>query len=363
MSIVLEHISKTYGNFAALRDVSLEVRAGELTALLGPSGSGKTTLLRIIAGLENPDAGSGAIRFHQEDMAERRVQERRVGFVFQHYALFRHLTVFENVAFGLRVRPRRARPSRREIAARVHALLNLVQLEGMSARYPSQLSGGQRQRVALARALAVEPKVLLLDEPFGALDARVRKQLRAWLRRLHEELRVTSVFVTHDQDEALEVADRVVIMNQGRVEQEGTPEEVFHRPATEFVMNFLGDVNVFHARVEAGKVSFASLLLDAPGHADTTDTPARVFIRPHDLDLAREPGTTPSLPATVLAIHAAGPTVRLKLRTPLGETLTAVITQARFRDLDVRPGDQVHVAPRDLHVFTPPPAPPEPPRV
>ncbi|HOX26911.1 MAG TPA: sulfate ABC transporter ATP-binding protein [Candidatus Krumholzibacteria bacterium] len=355
MGITVEHISKTYGNFTALRDVSLEIRSGQLTALLGPSGSGKTTLLRIIAGLEIPDPGSGAIRFSREDMADRRVQERRVGFVFQHYALFRHLTVFENVAFGLRVRPRADRPSRKEIAERVHTLLDLVQLDGMAERYPSQLSGGQRQRVALARALAVEPKVLLLDEPFGALDARVRKQLRAWLRHLHQEIRVTSVFVTHDQDEALEVADHVVIMNEGRIEQEGTPESVFHQPATEFVMNFLGDVNVFHARVEDGKISFASLRLDAPGHADSADAPARVFVRPHELDLAREPGPAPSLPATVLTVHAAGPTVRLQLRTPLGETLVAVITQARFRDLDVKCGDQVHVAPRDLHVFLPPP--------
>ena len=222
MSIEVACVTKRFGDFAALNDVSLHVNAGELVALLGPSGSGKTTLLRVIAGLEAPDAGS--VLFEGEDATTRHVRQRRVGFVFQHYALFRHMTVFENVAFGLRVRPRKVRPARAEVRRRVTELLRLVQLEGFAKRYPSQLSGGQRQRVALARALAVEPKVLLLDEPFGALDAKVRQELRRWLRRLHEEIHVTSVFVTHDQDEALEVADRVVVMNAGHVEQVGTPE-------------------------------------------------------------------------------------------------------------------------------------------
>ncbi len=352
MGISVERISKTYGDFAALRDVSLEVPAGELTALLGPSGSGKTTLLRIIAGLESPDEGCGPIRFHEEDMADRRVQERRVGFVFQHYALFRHMTVFENVAFGLRVRPRRIRPARTEIDAKVDELLRLVQLEGMAARYPAQLSGGQRQRVALARALAVEPRVLLLDEPFGALDAKVRKQLRAWLRRLHEEIHVTSVFVTHDQDEALEVADRVVVMNQGRIEQVGTPEEVFHNPATEFVMNFLGNVNVFHGRVAHGKVSFASVQLDAPDHVGAPESEAKVFIRPHDLILRNRPDECPSLEAVITAVHAAGPTVRLTLEAASGETFTAEISQDEFRRLETGKGGRVYVAPRELRIFT-----------
>src|SRR5690554_2306664 len=241
MSIEVRHLVKSFGNFAALRDVSLKVPSGELLALLGPSGSGKTTLLRVIAGLETPD--SGAVLFDGDDATTRSATDRRVGFVFQHYALFRHMTVFENVAFGLRVRPRRERPSEAEIRRRVHELLELVQLEYLGDRYPSQLSGGQRQRVALARALAVEPRVLLLDEPFGALDARVRQELRRWLRRLHEQIQVTSIFVTHDQEEALELADRVVVMNEGRIEQDGTPETVVEHPATPFVMTFIGTVN------------------------------------------------------------------------------------------------------------------------
>ena len=352
MGISVEHISKEYGDFAALRDVSLEVPAGKLTALLGPSGSGKTTLLRIISGLERPDPGSGPVRFHEKDMAGRRVQERRVGFVFQHYALFRHMTVAQNVAFGLQVRPRRDRPSRQEIRDKVHELLSLVQLDGMAGRYPAQLSGGQRQRVALARALAVEPQVLLLDEPFGALDAKVRKELRAWLRRLHEEIQVTSVFVTHDQDEALEVADRVVVMNKGRIEQVGTPDEVFHHPATEFVVNFLGNVNVFHGRVDRGKVSFASMELDAPEHGDAAGTPARVFIRPHDLVLDIASSRRPNLKAIVAGIHSAGPIVRLELRAVTGEAFSAEMPLGRFRELEIQPASTVFVSPRELRIFT-----------
>jgi sulfate/thiosulfate transport system ATP-binding protein len=350
VSITVERITKTYGEFKALREVSLEIPDGELTALLGPSGSGKTTLLRIIAGLERPDPDSGPILFHDEDVAERRVQERRVGFVFQHYALFRHLSVFENVAFGLRVRPRRQRPARAEIDRRVHELLQLVQLDGMADRLPSQLSGGQRQRVALARALAVEPRVLLLDEPFGALDARVRKQLRAWLRRLHEEIHVTSVFVTHDQDEALEVADRVVVMSEGRIEQIGTPEEVFHRPATEFVMNFLGNVNVFHGRVEDGVVAFDSVKVEHPEPDGAPGGPARVFIRPHDLDLAAVPRAG-SLEAVVTSVHAAGPAVRLTLVTQGGEPFSAEISQELYRALAIAVGGRFYVTPRTLRVF------------
>ncbi len=267
MSIDVRNITKTFGTFTALRDVSLSVATGELVALLGPSGSGKTTLLRIIAGLEEPDEGSGAILFQDEDVARRQVGSRQVGFVFQHYALFRHMSVFENVAFGLRVRPKKHRPSRNLVKYKVMRLLKLVQLESMAHRYPHQLSGGQRQRVALARALAIEPKVLLLDEPFGALDARVRQELRQWLRRLHDEIHLTSVFVTHDQDEALELADRVLVMNEGRIEQIGTPDEVFHQPATEFVVQFLGQVNFFRGRLEGGKVHFATLAWESPEHA------------------------------------------------------------------------------------------------
>ncbi|NLG42605.1 MAG: sulfate ABC transporter ATP-binding protein, partial [Phycisphaerae bacterium] len=294
MSISVRNVSKTFGTFQALRDVSLDVQTGELVALLGPSGSGKTTLLRIIAGLETPDCGT--VYFHGEEATNRRVQERRVGFVFQHYALFRHMTVFENVAFGLRVRPRRLRPRRSEIRERVQKLLELVQLDWLANRYPSQLSGGQRQRVALARALAVEPKVLLLDEPFGALDAKVRQELRRWLRRLHNEINVTGVLVTHDQEEALEVADRVVVMNAGQIEQVGTPEEVFHNPASEFVLNFLGHVNVFHGRAEGTKAIFGSLKVDYPNGANNVNNGSltgslgvRGFVRPHDLEIAVEP--------------------------------------------------------------------------
>jgi sulfate transport system ATP-binding protein len=252
MSIEIRNVSKNFGDFKALRDVSLNIASGELVALLGPSGCGKTTLLRIIAGLETADAGS--ILFSGEDTTDVHVRERQVGFVFQHYALFRHMTVFENVAFGLRVKPRGQRPSEAQIKKKVHDLLNLVQLDWLADRFPSQLSGGQRQRIALARALAVEPKVLLLDEPFGALDAKVRKELRRWLRRLHDELHVTSIFVTHDQEEALEVADRVVLMNAGNIEQVGSPQEVWDHPASPFVYGFLGDVNLFHGRAHEGEV-------------------------------------------------------------------------------------------------------------
>ena len=248
MSIAVAHLTKSFGSFVALRDVSFAVHSGELVALLGPSGSGKTTLLRVIAGLETPDAGS--VFFDGDEATGRDPRDRGVGFVFQHYALFRHMTVFENVAFGLRVRPRDQRPSQDDISRRVHELLGLVQLDYLGDRYPSQLSGGQRQRVALARALAVEPRVLLLDEPFGALDAKVRQELRRWLRRLHQEIHLTSVFVTHDQEEALELANRVVVMNEGRIEQDAPPGEVIEKPATPFVADFLGDVNLFHGRVQ-----------------------------------------------------------------------------------------------------------------
>ncbi|KAF1023475.1 MAG: Sulfate/thiosulfate import ATP-binding protein CysA [Paracidovorax wautersii] len=264
MSIEIQHIDKHFGSFHALRDVNLHINTGELIALLGPSGCGKTTLLRIIAGLETPDAGN--ILFSGEDTTDVHVRERNVGFVFQHYALFRHLTVFENVAFGLRVKPRRERPSESVIREKVHKLLNLVQLDWLADRYPAQLSGGQRQRIALARALAVEPKVLLLDEPFGALDAKVRKELRRWLARLHEEVHLTSVFVTHDQEEALEVTDRVVIINKGVIEQVGTPAELLSKPASPFVYHFLGDSN--HLR---------------------QDGDHEILFRPHDVQLSQQP--------------------------------------------------------------------------
>jgi sulfate transport system ATP-binding protein len=345
MSIEVRHISKTFGTFKALDDVSLTVQTGELLALLGPSGSGKTTLLRIIAGLEQADDGSGSILFHGEDVSGRPVRERGVGFVFQHYALFRHMTVLDNVAFGLRVKPWRRRPSRQQIRDRVMELLKLVQLDGLAGRYPHQLSGGQRQRVALARALAVQPKVLLLDEPFGALDAKVRQELRTWLRRLHDEIHVTSVFVTHDQDEALEVADRVVVMNTGRIEQVGTPDEVFHKPRTEFVMNFLGQVNQFPGHIEQGQVAFGSGVAGQPARA------ARIFVRPHEFDLETTPHDNTGIEARINRIHSAGATVRLELVSLSGQPLSVELSQDRFRALRVQPGQMVFATPRDMRVF------------
>ena len=358
MSIDIRNVSKSFGSFAALKDVTLEVKTGELLALLGPSGSGKTTLMRIIAGLESPDSGS--ILFQGEDATNRHVRERRVGFVFQHYALFRHMSVMENVAFGLRVRPRKLRPSNADIKKRVMELLKLVQLEGLAGRYPSQLSGGQRQRVALARALAVEPRVLLLDEPFGALDAKVRVELRRWLRRFHDELGITSVFVTHDQEEALEVADRVVVMNQGVIEQVGTPAEVYDKPANPFVYNFLGNVNLFHGRAHQGSFSLGSagapaggeLGLDAPEHAAAHHAPAVGYARPHDLEILRQKNGGLSIEAVVRHVQAVGPVVRLELlRQDNGELMEAELTKERFGELALASGERVHVKPRQLRVF------------
>jgi sulfate transport system ATP-binding protein len=340
MSIEATHIRKSYGEFEALKDVSLRIESGELVALLGPSGSGKTTLLRIIAGLEVPD--SGTIRLNDEDATNATASQRHVGFVFQHYALFRHLTVFENIAFGLRLRPRSTRPAEAQIRSKVNELLQLIQLDWLGSRFPNQLSGGQRQRVALARALAVEPRVLLLDEPFGALDAKVRKELRRWLRRLHDELHIASVFVTHDQEEALEVADRVAIMNQGRIEQVGTPLDVYDNPANAFVYQFIGDVNLFHQRSET-----ANPPSGIPSSPDA-------FVRPHELDLSRHTnGRSDAVVATVRYIGAAGPVVRLELqREDSGSSLDAEISRERFRDLKLSVGDKVDVIARNLRVFT-----------
>lgn len=350
MSIELSHVSKTFGGFTALSGINLKVRGGELVALLGPSGSGKTTLLRIIAGLETADPG-GKICFHDQDVADKGVGQRGVGFVFQHYALFRHMTVFENIAFGLRVRPRRQRPSPKAVQEKVQHLLQLVQLDQLGGRYPSQLSGGQRQRVALARALAIEPNVLLLDEPFGALDAKVRQGLRRWLRKLHDEIHVTSVFVTHDQEEALEVADRIVIVNKGRIEQEGTPAEVFQQPTNAFVMDFLGNVNLFHGRVEGGKAVFGSLILDYPegNHAD--GRAARLLVRPHDLEIHAQANGRPMLAARVSRILAAGPQVKIELVGGGGELVHVEMAHDRFRGLRIESGAEVYISPRDARVF------------
>jgi sulfate transport system ATP-binding protein len=309
MSIEISHISKNFGTFTALDDMSLTIPNGELTALLGPSGSGKTTLLRIIAGLENPDSGS--IRFFGEDSTNKPTKDRKVGFVFQHYALFKHMSVFDNIAFGLKIRPRAVRPSKEEIRDKVFKLLKMVQLEPLANRLPSELSGGQKQRVALARALAVEPKVLLLDEPFGALDAKVRQELRRWLRYLHDEIHITSVFVTHDQEEALEVSDKIVILNKGRIEQIGTPEEVYDNPVNPFVYGFLGNVNLFHARLEKG-----ALHLD---EADKQGEDVSFFIRPHDVKITTVNEDGKSTEAKITDYRILGSRVRVELKTVEGE--------------------------------------------
>ena len=352
MSIEVQNITKTFGTFMALRDVSFQVPTGELVALLGLSGSGKTTLLRIIAGLEAAD--QGAVLFHGEDATDRSVRDRQVGFVFQHYALFRHMTVFENVAFGLRVRPRTLRPSAREIRTRVYALLQLVQLDWLADRYPAQLSGGQRQRVALARALAVQPQVLLLDEPFGALDAKVRKELRRWLRRLHDEMHITSVFVTHDQEEALEVADRVVIMNKGGVEQIGTPEEVYDHPTTPFVYHFLGNVNLFHGRIHEGRARLGDLDIEVPEHADAQDIPAVGYVRPYDIEVERHCNGAPAIEAIVSHIQRIGPLVHLELtRGDTGDLIEVDLSKERYREMHLEEGERVFITPRKLKVFVP----------
>jgi len=343
LSIDARHVSKSFANYAALRDVDLRVEEGELIALLGPSGSGKTTLLRIFAGLDIPDPDlATAVIVDGQNILDRRASDRHVGFVFQHYALFRHMTVFENIAFGLRVRPRKLRPREPELRRKVNKLLDLIQLGRWSNHYPSQLSGGQRQRVALARALAIEPSVLLLDEPFGALDAKVRQELRRWLRTLHAELAVTSVLVTHDQEEALEVADRIVIMNQGRVEQTGTPDEVFHHPASEFVVTFLGNVNLFHGRVEAGQT-----VLCSEEHGQNT----RVFVRPHELEIERYRSQAASVAARIQRIQSAGPIVRVELSTDQGNSITVEMPHDRYRDLEIQKGELVFVKARDVRVF------------
>ena len=334
MSIHIENVTKQFGDFTALKDVTLDIPSGELVALLGPSGSGKTTLLRIIAGLENAD--QGRILFNGEDTTESHVRERKVGFVFQHYALFKHMTVFDNVAFGLDVRPKATRPSKGEIRDKVHELLRLVQLEGMAKRYPAQLSGGQRQRIALARALAVEPQVLLLDEPFGALDAQVRAELRRWLRRLHDEIHVTSVFVTHDQEEALEVADRIVVMNKGRIEQAGTPDQVYEHPANPFVLNFLGNVNMFHGRL----------------HQQTSDQNAVSYVRSHDIEIERSPLDSTALKSEIKHIQKLGPSVRVTLAIDgNSEFVEAELTRDAYQNLGLQQGEQVYVRPRQVRVF------------
>lgn len=322
MSIDIRNINKQFGQFRALNEINLAINSGELVALLGPSGCGKTTLLRIIAGLEKPD--SGQIVFHGEDVSVHDVRDRNVGFVFQHYALFRHMTVFDNVAFGLRMKPRSIRPSKRDIEAKVHELLNMVQLDWLADRYPEQLSGGQRQRIALARALIVEPRILLLDEPFGALDAKVRKELRRWLSRLHENINLTSVFVTHDQEEAMEVADRIVLMNKGVIEQIGSPAEVYNHPASEFVYHFLGDSNRL-------KVA----------HSDKP-----ILFRPHEVAISAEVQEG-FQPVVVRDIRPLGALTRLSLKVEgEPELIEAEVAQDDINLNGLKRGDVIQFKPK-----------------
>jgi sulfate transport system ATP-binding protein len=337
MSIEVRNLNKRFGQTVVCDNLNLDIPAGELVALLGPSGSGKTTLLRIIAGLEVPDTGT--VLFHGEDATNTDVRERQVGFVFQHYALFGHMTIFENVAFGLRVRPKGTRPSDKEIKSKVTELLKLVQLDWIADRYPHQLSGGQRQRIALARALAVEPKVLLLDEPFGALDAKVRKELRRWLRRLHDEMHVTSVFVTHDQEEAMEVADRIVVMNHGRIEQDGPPDEVYDHPATPFVLQFLGDVNLFHGRFDRG------------GAQDSDVS----YVRPHELQILAAPQEG-SIAVTLSQALTVGPNTRLEFkRLDDASYVDVEVPRSEYTALreaiGLQAGSPVHLLPRRVTRF------------
>jgi sulfate transport system ATP-binding protein len=347
MSVELKGINKTFGEVATIKDLDLAIPTGELVALLGPSGCGKTTLLRIIAGLESPD--SGAVLFDGQSAASRSVRERRVGFVFQHYALFRHLTVFENIAFGLRVQRKRLGLSESQICLKVRTLVELVQMEHLAWHYPAQLSGGQRQRVALARSLAVEPRLLLLDEPFGALDNHVRRELRRWLRRLHDDLHVTSVFVTHDTEEALEVADRLVIMNEGRIEQIGTPEEIYDHPKNLFVYSFLGHTN--------------SIARPAKPEAAAEGNGEIAFDRPHDLIPVRDGSDPSSIAAKVKHVQFVGPVVHIELTTlTTAESVEAHISRDDFAGLCLQPGETVWLRARQVRVFAAPdPLPGRPP--
>ncbi|MEI8032962.1 MAG: sulfate ABC transporter ATP-binding protein [Chlorobiaceae bacterium] len=352
MGIELQNISKQFTGYTALQSINLSIATGELIALLGPSGCGKTTLLRIIAGLEGAD--SGKIILEGKDTTNLSPREKNVGFVFQHYALFRRLNVFENVAFGLKVLERKNRPSKSEINDRVEHLLKLVQMEWAIKRYPSQLSGGQRQRVALARALAVNPKVLLLDEPFSALDAKVRQELRRWLRKLHEEIHVTSIFVTHDQEEALELADRIVVINKGRIEQQGSPQEVYDHPANAFVYNFLGNVNVFHGRIKEGRVSLGEHLVDAPDELKNLDEkPSQTFIRPHEIGISKIRSSETEVIGTICEIRLLGGQIGLNLSCEgFMHPIEAEVPRELYVNLQLSKGDKVFVSFNRVRVFS-----------
>ena len=348
MEVRVQNVRKEFDRFPALHDVSLDIASGELIALLGPSGSGKTTLLRLIAGLERPTAGK--IFFGHEDASEKSVQERNIGFVFQHYALFRHMTVAQNVGFGLGVR-KQDRPSKREIQRRAEELLRLVQLDGLGKRYPGQLSGGQRQRVALARALAIEPKLLLLDEPFGALDAKVRKDLRRWLRDLHHQLGLTSIFVTHDQEEALELADQVVLINKGAVEQVGEPAQVYSQPATPFVQSFLGHSNLFEGRVVSGALQVEDGGLALPAGSGAEGARVAAYVRPHEFHVTRET-SGPGIEAKVARALELGALARIELvGARSGRPFEAEIPKRELAQLALAPGETVRLVPDALRVF------------
>lgn len=351
MSIKIQNVSKTFGTFQALKNIDLNIKTGELVALLGPSGSGKTSLLRIIAGLEEAD--SGDIFFNDIKMNDVSAVSRQVGFVFQHYALFNHMNVRDNISYGLRVKPFKERPKKKEIDQKVEELLTLVRLEGLEERYPRQLSGGQRQRVALARALAVEPNVLLLDEPFGALDAKVRKDLRRWLRKLHDQVHITSVFVTHDQEEALDVADRIVVMNKGEIEQIGTPNQVYEEPKTPFVYNFLGNVNVFKGRVSEGIFHVNDQQFVAEQATNVTNKEAIGYARPHQMAISRKPQDG-AIAATIHHIHTVGPIVFLELKWNDSEELLQVeLSREQFHERSFIKGDKVYVIPKNIKLFSP----------
>ena len=353
MSIQVKNIEKHFGAFHALNNISLDFPDGQLVALLGPSGCGKTTLLRIIAGLESADGGQ--VILEGEDATNVHVREREVGFVFQHYALFRHMSVFDNIAFGLRVRPRATRPSEAEIKKRVTRLLDLVQLGFLADRYPAQLSGGQRQRIALARALAVEPRVLLLDEPFGALDAKVRKELRRWLRTLHDELHITSIFVTHDQEEALEVADQIIVMNKGNVEQIGSPREVYEKPAPPFVFDFLGQANRFEGQNNAGSIQIGEdrIQLDSLRNAPSGDVIA--FARPDELRIHAQPQDNAIQATFVRELWIAGKVVA-ELHDRQGKLIEISLTSEEAKLHQFRPNQTVWLSPSNLHLFAKPAA-------
>lgn len=350
MSIRLQNIGKHFGNTQALEPINLDIHEGELVGLLGPSGSGKTTLLRIIAGLENADRTSqqSKILFGERDVTNVHVRDRRIGFVFQHYALFRHMSVYDNVAFGLTVLPRKQRPSSTEIRSQVFRLLEMVKLEHLAKRYPAQLSGGQQQRVSLARALAVKPEVLLLDEPFGALDAKVRQELRRWLRHLHDELNFTSVFVTHDQEEALELSDRVVVMSNGRIEQIDTPDDLYRTPKNRFVFEFLGDVNHLEGNVSNGVLTCG----DAYWHVDLPDGHQELLLRPHEVRLTEQPTHESHLPVTITAISPVGAEVRVELEADwLAQPWLATVRHTDFEHLALSRGQRLFAHPRHWRRF------------